>query len=277
MPCSSFSGESFVPKLVISNKPSSYDFTGERLKWKLFWTVFHVANAEALVEKNGESEITVKGKISTAGIVRWFKKIEDCGNSTMNSKTLVPVHTEFVQIEGNYKKKKIFDYDLDSKKVKYTKIDLKDGERKEKIIDIPSDIFGDLISASYFFRRFGVFEVGKTTVFPVFAEGKFVNVEMKVVKKEVIDTRFGKIEAYRVVPSKNLSPRGAFERKGKVVMWFSADERHLPLKITAEVAVGSVSAVLVEAKGKNFDLLKEAIKKKKKNLLKKLMEGIISG
>ena len=277
MPCSSFSGESFVPKLVISNKPSSYDFTGERLKWKLFWTVFHVANAEALVEKNGKSEITVKGKISTAGIVRWFKKIEDCGNSTMNSKTLVPVHTEFVQIEGNYKKKKIFEYDLNSKKVKYTKIDLKDGEKKEKIIDIPSDIFGDLISASYFFRRFGVFEVGKTTVFPVFAEGKFVNVEMKVVKKEVIDTRFGKIEAYRVVPSKNLSPRGAFERKGKVVMWFSADERHLPLKITAEVAVGSVSAVLVEAKGKNFDLLKEAIKKKKKNLLKKLMEGIISG
>ena len=276
--CLSFNAKSaFLPELKVSEKPSDYDFDGEELKFKLYWTIFHVADSRSKVTKIDKDRYKFKGKITTAGVAAWFKKIEDRGYSIWNEKTLCPEKTYIYQKEGNYERERIYTYNLSKKTVEYVKRNPKKNKVQKKIIKIPFTPFQDIVTSAYFFRRYGIFEVGKETVFPLFAGGKFQNVRFKVVKKETVDTLFGKMEAYRVIPSENLSPEGAFKRKGKVVFWFSADRRHLPIKIVAEVAIGSVSAVLVDAKGKGFDLRKDYEKQRKESFLEKVMTGTFGG
>jgi hypothetical protein len=277
--CLSFKAYSsnYKPEIVISREPSNYDFDGEVLKYRLYWTIFHVADSESKVERIGEGRLKIWGRASTAGIASWFQRISDEGYSIWNEKTLCPERTYIFQKEGDYERNRVYTYDLRGKIVKYEKIHTKKKKVQIKFIKIPVTPFEDIVTATFFFRKYGIFEVGKTTVFPLFAGGKFQNVSFKVVDKRKIDTLFGEIEAYKVIPSNNLSPEGAFKRKGKVVFWFSADERHLPIKVVAEVAIGSVSAVLVKAKGKNFDLEKEMEKKRRENLIEKLMSGEFGG
>jgi len=271
----SFAG--YKPKLVISKKPSDYDFAGEEMKFRLYWTVFHVADSKSKVVRVDKDRLRLWGKVSTAGVASWFKKISDEGYSIWNEKTLCPEKTYLFQYEGDYKRERVYTYDLKKRVVKYEKINPEKKKVQVRYIKIPFIPFEDIATAVYFFRRYGIFEVGKETVFPLFAGGKFQNVSFKVVDKRKIDTLFGKIEAFKVIPSNNLSPEGAFRRKGKVVFWFSADKRHLPLKVVAEVAIGSVSAVLVDAKGKGFDLRKEYEKKRKKSLLEQFITGDFGG
>ncbi|TCK03972.1 DUF3108 domain-containing protein [Phorcysia thermohydrogeniphila] len=276
--CLSFSAESaFLPELKVSGRPSDYDFDGEELKFKLYWTIFHVADSKSKVTRLDKDRYKFQGKVSTAGIAAWFKKIEDRGYSIWNEKTLCPEKTYIYQKEGDYERERIFTYDLKRGTVKYEKRNPKKNKVQVKVIKIPFTPFQDIVTSAYFFRRYGIFEVGKETVFPLFAGGKFQNVSFKVVKKETIDTLFGKMEVFRVIPSENLSPEGAFKRKGKVIFWFTADRKHLPVKIVAEVAIGSVSAVLVDAKGKGFDLRKDYEKQKKRDLLEKVMTGTFGG
>ncbi len=267
----------YKPELVISKKPSDYDFAGEEMKFRLYWTVFHVADSKSKVVRLDRNRIKIWGKVSTAGVASWFTKISDEGYSIWNEKTNCPEKTYLFQYEGHYKREKVYTYDLKKRIVKYEKIHPDTKKVQIRYIKIPFIPFEDLVTAVYFFRRFGIFEVGKETVFPLFAGGKFQNVSFKVVDKRKIDTLFGKMEAFKVIPSNNLSPEGAFHRKGKVVFWFSADKRHLPLKVVAEVAIGSVSAVLVDAKGKGFDLRKEYEKKRKKSLLEQFITGDFGG
>jgi hypothetical protein len=267
----------FKPELKVAQAPSPYNFDGEQLKFRLYWTIFHVADSSSKVENLGNGRLKLWGKISTAGVASWFKKISDEGYSIWNLKTYTPEKTYLVQIEGRYYRKRIYTYDLKSKIVKYEKINPKKGKVEVKFIKIPFVPFQDIVTSTYYFRKFGRFKVGEETVFPLFAGGKFQNVSFKVVAKEKVDTLFGEIEAYKVIPSNNLSPEGAFERKGKVVMWFSADQRHLPIKVEAEVAIGSVSAVLVDAKGRGFDLRKEYEKIKRKNFLQEILTGEVGG
>lgn len=271
----SFAG--YKPELLISKKTSSYDFAGEEIKFRLYWTIFHVADSKSKVVRLDKNRIKLWGKVSTAGVASWFKKISDEGYSIWNEKTLCPEKTYLFQYEGHYKREKVYTYDLKNRIVKYEKVHPDSKRVQVKYIKIPFIPFEDIATAVYFFRRYGIFEVGKETVFPLFAGGKFQNVSFKVVSKEKIDTLFGKMEAFKVIPSNNLSPEGAFQRKGKVVFWFSADERHLPLKVVAEVAIGNVSAVLVDAKGKGFDLRKDYEKKKKKSLFEKFITGEYGG
>ncbi len=263
----------YKPELKVSSSLSRYDFDGERLKFKLYWTIFHVADSVSEVKKIDKNHYRFWGKVSTAGIAAWFKKIEDRGYSIWNVSLKSPEKTYLYQKEGDYERERVYIYDFKNKKVKYIKRNPRKNRVQIKFISIPVTPFQDIVTSAYYFRKFGIFEVGKETVFPLFAGGRFQNVSFKVVSKETIDTLFGEIEAFKVVPSENLSPEGAFERKGKVVLWFTADERHLPIKVTAEVAIGSVSAVLVDAKGKGFDLRKDFRKRRKKNILEKIMMG----
>ncbi|WP_244829529.1 DUF3108 domain-containing protein [Desulfurobacterium thermolithotrophum] len=277
MLCSFSKSFAFEAKLIISEKPSDYDFDGEVLKYRLYWTIFHVANSSSEVKKIDKNHYKISGRVSTAGIAEWFKSIEDKGFSIWNEETKVPEITFLSQREGNYVKDKIYTYDLKKKEIKYIKKKPGEKEKQTKTIKIPFIPFEDIITSVFFFRKYGVFEIGKETVFPLFTGEKFQNVSFKVLSKERISTPLGDIETYKVVPSSSLSPKGAFERRGKVYFWFTADKRHIPVKVVAEVKVGSVSAVLVDAKGKDFDLRKEYEKQKKKSFLEKMMDGNLGG
>jgi hypothetical protein len=57
------------------------------------------------------------------------------------------------------------------------------------------------------------------------------------------------IEAYRIIPRvQNITKNGYASRLNEAIVWISADERRLPVKMSSKIAFGSVQMDLVEYK-----------------------------
>ena len=74
--------------------------------------------------------------------------------------------------------------------------------------------------------------------------------KINVGNREKVKVPFGEFWANDVVPEmKNLS--GVFKKspKGMLRVWYSADNRKIPLKISSKVVVGNFTARLIKASG----------------------------
>ena len=69
---------------------------------------------------------------------------------------------------------------------------------------------------------------------------------MKVLGREVVETPAGKFKCVVIEPK--LKAGGIFKNKGRLVIWLTDDERRMPVLMKSKVAIGSISATLVEAK-----------------------------
>jgi hypothetical protein len=67
--------------------------------------------------------------------------------------------------------------------------------------------------------------------------------------KEVINSKFGKIECMKFRPL--VQSGRVFEEKGSVTLWVSDDKNRLPIRLQANILVGSIKADL-----ENFKNLK---------------------
>lgn len=110
--------------------------------------------------------------------------------------------------------------------------------------EIPSCV-EDVVTAFYFLRRQN-FRVGQSIRLPVNDGSKTYEVTVEVQAREKIQTPLGSFEAFRAEP-KVFS--GLFKRKGRILIWFSDDEQHLPLRIRAMISVGSITGTLKSASG----------------------------
>lgn len=239
----------FVPEYQL-NPPTDYDFNGEELHYALYWSIFHVANAETRAEWGSYQNRRVykfKDSVSTAGLLLLFKRIRDWAQVFWDGERNIPLFLEEHQREGHYQKVKTYIFDYQKKQVVYTNQSFKKEEKQTAITPIMAEVFCDTHSAVYFFRKYGRFQVGETTVFPICTGKRFANVRLKVVAKEKIKTPFGKIETFKIEPSAELNVKGVFHRQGKVFIWVTTDKSHLPVKVKAKVKIGSVKAILVKA------------------------------
>ena len=102
----------------------------------------------------------------------------------------------------------------------------------------------DPLSIAYLFRL-GETKPGEKRTFPT-CDGRLVqDVEIMVKEKEKLSVPAGKFEVFEASPAlKNL--RGVFKKspKGILRVWYSADARHLPVKMASKVVVGSFTARL---------------------------------
>jgi len=96
------------------------------------------------------------------------------------------------------------------------------------------------VTAFYYLRR-QHFEVGHTIELPVNDGSKTQRVVVEVQAREKVQTPLGTFDAFRVEPKVFNS---LFKRKGRMLIWFSADDRQLPLRIKAVIAVGSITGTL---------------------------------
>ncbi|MCD6319385.1 MAG: DUF3108 domain-containing protein [Candidatus Desulfofervidaceae bacterium] len=242
----------FVPQYQL-NPPTDYDFEGEELHYALYWAIFHVANAKTQVKRATYQNRPVykfQDSVSTAGLLLIFKRIRDWAQVFWDGERNIPLFLEEHQEEGHYQKSKTYVFDHEKKQVVYTNQNLKKEEKQIAITPIMAEMFCDTHSAVYFFRKYGRFQVGETTVFPICTGKRFANVRLKVVAKEKVRTPFGKIETFKVEPSSELNVKGVFRRQGRVFVWLTTNKSHLPVMVKAKVKIGSVKAVLVEAKSK---------------------------
>lgn len=114
--------------------------------------------------------------------------------------------------------------------------------RKGATTSVPRPVF-DPLSILFYFRTLPL-AVGKKFSVPVVADGKLYTLGVEVTGRQRITTRLGTSDALVVEPKSEMSGGVFRDEKGKMTIWYSADSRHLPLRIKSELKFGSITATL---------------------------------
>ena len=135
------------------------------------------------------------------------------------------------------------DIDERGNKLKETTV-IEDGvaTRKRKHIrklPVPRPVL-DPISVIYHLRTLDL-TPGKAYDFTLYADLKLYDVHAKVVRREVVQTPAGNFNCVMIEPEMR---NAGVMRDERLFIWYSDDERRLPVRIRTEVKFGSVTATL---------------------------------
>lgn len=112
------------------------------------------------------------------------------------------------------------------------------GKVRTREVSVPADAL-DLPSV-FMFLRLQPLAVGQRYAIPVLSGRDLFTLDAEVVRAERLETGIGDVDALAVRVKTGF--KGKFDAKRDTWLWFSDDDRHIPLRISAEFAVGSLVA-----------------------------------
>jgi len=131
------------------------------------------------------------------------------------------------------------------KKEEVTVIDEQRGIAVRKGVEtkVPKPIF-DPLSTIYYLRTVDL-SPGKTHTFATLADGKLYSIEATVLQRETVQTEAGTFQTVLVEPK--MRHGGIFrDENTRLLIWYTDDERRLPVRIRSTIAAGSITATLKE-------------------------------
>lgn len=219
---------------------------GETLTYEVKWSIFPAGKLTATLgrEKNGHSNaLVITTKARSQGFVSLLYKVQDEFRSVFNPETLCSIQiTKQINEGPRHKLTKItFDRQRGLAVLNEHGTDGDDEPPKHAEHPIPPCV-QDIITAFYYVRSQPL-RVGQDVRLAVNDGSKTTMVVAAVTGRKKIQTPLGTHEALRVVPSVfgNLYKK----KKGKLVIWFSDDRHHYPLRIKASLKLGSITGTLV--------------------------------
>jgi hypothetical protein len=113
--------------------------------------------------------------------------------------------------------------------------------KRDRVLENVPPCVRDAVSAAYFLRTKELSQ-GTRIQAVVGDNEKFKEIASQVVKKEKLDTIFGRADTWRI----ETDMSGLFRQGGHLKVWLSADARRIPLQFEARVPFGKVTGRLVE-------------------------------
>jgi hypothetical protein len=203
---------------------------GETLDYTVTWMKVTGGTARLTIAPLDDSlwRITSVAK-SSGGLARFFK-IRDEIESTVARRDFSTVKTvKRLDERGD----KLFEITTIEDGIAYRK------RKKVRTTPVPRPVF-DPISVIFYFRTLEL-APGKSYEMNLISDGKLYTVHGRVVKREPVTTPYGTFTALMVEPQ--MASAGV-QRDERLFIWYSDDERRLPLRIRTEVKFGSVTATL---------------------------------
>lgn len=227
---------------------------GEELHFKMTYGIFTVGKGKASIHPNYFRfnnrdcyKVDVFGK--TVGLIDWVADVDDQWGAYIDTSALVP-HMFYRRIrEGRYRKDEKTYFDHENKKIKVSVADKKTGKFKEpKIYDAPAQV-RDMIGGFLYLRimDFTHLQPNDTVVVTGFFEDEFYRLKIVYKGKETIKTKIGKI---RTLVFKPIMPKNQlFDGENSITAYFSDDKNRIPVKIDAEMFIGSAGVELTDYSG----------------------------
>ncbi|MCK0161395.1 DUF3108 domain-containing protein [Allomuricauda sp. F6463D] len=229
---------------IFSQSPRPAFKPGEWLKYRIHYGFLNASYATLHLTSStleGVPVYHVEGRGKTTGFASIFFKVDDTYESYFDRDYGKPYKFIRKIDEGGYTKdiEIDFDYEEDTALLK----DNKNGTE----IDIPiHNQIQDLISASYFLRsnyNLEEFEKGDSIDLDLlFDDDGVFRFQLKYLGKEILRTKFGKVECLKFRPL--VQSGRVFKEKESLTLWVSNDWNKIPIRIKADLAVGSLKADL---------------------------------
>jgi len=218
---------------------------GEEMEYKIYYSFITVGKGQIKVHKNpykinNRAAYKVDVKAKTTGMVDWVAKIDDHWGGYIDTTSLVPHQAYRFIKEGKYRKIEFVNYDHNSQMLEVKSMGRKDDDFGEPMYyEFPPQI-RDLVSGFAYLRAvdFDTLMPKDTIKIPAFFEDTFYNLEIVYLGDETLELPIGKVRAHKVAP---VMPETKIFEEGEnaVLGWFSADKNKMPLKINADLTVGS--------------------------------------
>lgn len=227
---------------------------GEWFQLRLHYGPFNASYATFSLEReilNDKAVFHARGFGETTGIAKWFFKVEDYYESYFDEITGKPYRFIRDINEGGYTKNIEIDFNHEDGFAQVN--DKKKGEINEFSIE---NRVQDLISSFYYLRNFYPKDgVGLNESFDInmFFDNENYVFKLKFLGKETINSKFGKIKCMKFRPL--VQSGRVFEEQESVTLWVSEDKNRLPIRLQADIIVGSIKADL-----ENFKNLKHPFK-----------------
>ena len=222
---------------------------GEWFLFKMSYSGFLTAGNASLHVKetklNDKNVYHVVGKGWTSGMIKWFFKVKDRYESYFDMHTLLPY--KFIRDidEGGHTKNIEIEFDQ-----KNNKAHVNDKKKKTKAVFDTKPNIQDMVSTYYYLRNkidVSSLKVGDEIRTDMFFDEENYGFKLQYLGTENIDTDFGKIEALKFRPY--VMAGRVFKEEESLTLWVSKDKNKIPLRIKADLRVGSLRADLEAFKG----------------------------
>lgn len=228
---------------------------GEMLHYKMNYGFFNIGKGTAQIypqyyKMNNRDCFRVEIKGKTVGMMDWVANLDDLWGAYVDTAAIIP-HQFFRKIkEGrSYRKDEWTNFDQVNNRIEVKSLDRDTGKMKEPIYyDAPAQV-RDMISGYLLLRNidFSKIKQKDTISVPGFFEDAFYNMKIIYKGKETLKTKIGKVRAIVLVPI--MPDNKIFDGENSVTAWFSDDKNRIPLKISAELFIGSGEVELVGYSG----------------------------
>ena len=238
-----------------SPKRGNINFSrGENLTYRLHYGFINAGVADINIDPK---LYKVNGKICyymnvfgrSVGAFDFGMKIRDYFGAYIDTSSLLPAKSYRKLREGKYRYHEVVFYDQKNKKID---IDI-EGKGKKKI-NLKHSKTLDIVSGYYYLRAlpFEKYHKNDTISLHAFLEDEFYEFKIRYIGKEVLKTKFGKINT--LVLSPIMPENSLFDGENSIRVWLSDDKNRIPIKASASMFLGAVELDLKSYRGVRYPL-----------------------
>ena len=228
----SFKSNNFNFRKLNNNAFSAGESIEFRLHYGIITAGYGTLRILPYTEKlNGRDVYHVIGKGKSVSSFDWFFKVRDEYHSYIDMSAIAPLKFTKDIHEGGYNDNDNALFDHEKKMVNSIK-----GK-----ISMP-EYTQDVISLVYYARSLNVQHAPIGSTYPVtfYLDKEITTISLKIIGRETISTDMGKFKAIKIRPQ--VIADRVFKDEDAVTLWVSDDANLLPLRVQANLAVGSLKA-----------------------------------
>jgi hypothetical protein len=220
---------------------------GEELSYDVSWSTFVTAGVATLSVKekkpsNGSTAYYVVAEGRPTPLLSKLYHLYYKADTLLDSYSLLPQRGSIYSEEGGRHRLKTTSFNQDARKAVF---EMQTSTTMKKDLALPP-YTQDALSAILVLRAVPLAPGAKITM-PVADSGNVLKVQITAAGRESVRTGLGAIDAVRISPV-ILDEHGAHAGRA-MSLWISDDARRLPVKLQADLAVGSFVLTLKSASG----------------------------
>lgn len=223
----------------LSALPASAMSPNEKLVYDVSWSGVKAGTTVQEFSTKGNELHIVTNTRSTPWLDTFFR-VEDRAESVVvrgsGDRFGVPRYFRNKISEGSHRRLK--EARFDHQKLKVEAKDLLG--KKQHTDDISANTF-DPLSVVYYVRTLEL-TPGKSLFVDIYDCKKLWNTEVKVLRREEVETPVGRFKTIVVQPL--MKADGFFARTGEVKVWLTDDALRIPVMVSTKVKIGKIKAVL---------------------------------
>jgi hypothetical protein len=216
---------------------------GESLSYDVGWSTYVTAGTATFTVQDvrpaegGGSAYYIAAEAKPTGLVATLYTLYYKADTLLDTRTLLPLRGSTYSQEGNRRRTKITRFDQGAQRADF---EVRTPNVVKSSTALPK-FTQDILSAVYALRAVPLKENAAFTM-PVCDGGQLYRVRFSIGKVETVRAGGASLPAFKVTPTITDSHGKTVGRA--MTMWISADARQAPMKVQADLTVGSITLTL---------------------------------